>query len=502
MDIPSIQPQIDKKKILAIAGLLVASLGLAWVMAKGGVAVASMILLLPLVLIFVVASFNKPIIALYALFTLSFFLSALDRYLLKDSIPVGTLVDFLIAYTYALLFFKGLVQKVEWKKAGEGPMVVMSAWFIYCVLEIFNPEAPGMNAWFIGVRPYLYMVFSVPLFCILLTVQSIKTFLKCWGIFSMILTLKGAMQLYAGLDSAEQGMMVGPFLRTHLLWGKLRVFSLCSDAGQFGVCQAHAGLVGAILFLGAQSLRQKVFYALMCITGIYGMFISGTRGALFVVAAGFLVYLALIKNPKLLILGLICGGTAFGFLKYTTIGDSIYEIRRMRTALNPEEDASYQVRVVKQERLKAYLAPRPFGGGLGSMADTGTGIPGTFLGNTWSDSGYVLIWGQTGVVGLCLYIGMILFILIKGAYFVWFKIKNEWLRNLMIALIGGIAGTAVAHYGNPVMNQHPTCLVLFFSIAVIFIGPRLDKELSNDSTKDEQESNHRHGQLQPVRRHL
>ena len=114
MDILSIYQQTDKKKkILAFAGLLVASLVLAFLMVRGGVAVASIILLFPLALIFIVISFNKPVVALYALFIFSFFLVAVERYLLKDIIPVGTIVDFLILYVFMLLFLKGLVQKIE-----------------------------------------------------------------------------------------------------------------------------------------------------------------------------------------------------------------------------------------------------------------------------------------------------------------------------------------------------------------------------------------------------
>jgi len=501
MDILLFDHQIDKKKKLFITVLLVAMVVLGWVMAKGNVAVASITLLLPFILFFMVVSFTKPVITLYMMIILSFSLTALDRYVLKDSIPVGTLFDVMVVYVYALLFLKGLVQKTEWKKAGEGPIAVLSIWLLYCVLEIFNPEAPGLNAWFVGVRPFLYMLFSIPLFCMLLTVKSIMTIMTIWGIFTMMMTIKGAIQLYVGLDSVEQSMMTGPFLNTHLLWGQLRVFSLCSDAGQFGASQAHAGLVGAILFVGAKSAKQKLFFLLMCLFGIFGMFISGTRGAIFVIFAGAAVYLVLIKNTKLFILGGVCAAMMVGLLVFTTVGESNDHIRRMRTAFKPDKDLSYQVRVNKQMILKNYLATRPFGGGLGSMADTGTGIKGTVLGDTWSDSGYVLIWGQTGVVGLCLYIGMFLYFLIKGAYFVWRKIKDEWLRCILIASIAGIGGVALAHYGNPIMTQHPTCYVLFFSIAVIFIAPRLDKELSTESiNNNEPVVDNQNRELQPFRR--
>jgi hypothetical protein len=105
------------------------------------------------------------------------------------------------------------------------------------------------------------------------------------------------------------------------------------------------------------------------------------------------------------------------------------------------------------------------------------GPKGSLLKEIPYDSGYVLTWGDQGIIGLCMYIAMYLFFLIKGTLTVWSKIKNEWLRGVLIALIAGISGNAIAHYGNPVMLQHPTCVTIFFSIAVIFIAPHLDKLL-------------------------
>lgn len=256
--------------------------------------------------------------------------------------------------------------------------------------------------------------------------------------------------------------------------GKLRAFSFLSDAGQFGVQQAHAAITGAFLFFGAKSRKQRLFFLLMALTGLYGMFVSGTRGAIFVIFGGALFYCFVIRKLKLMIMALILSGGFYCFMSYTNVGSSVYAIYRMRTAFKPEQDASYIARKLNQAILRDYLKTRPYGGGLGAMQ---FGKRGTVLGDTPFDSGYVLIWGDMGIVGLCLYIGVILLVLLKGTLLLWFKIKNEWLRNVMIAMMAGLTGVAVSNYGNPVMMQHPTCVLYFLTIAVIYAAPRIDKHL-------------------------
>jgi len=105
------------------------------------------------------------------------------------------------------------------------------------------------------------------------------------------------------------------------------------------------------------------------------------------------------------------------------------------------------------------------------------GPEGNVLADTPHDSGYVLIWGDQGIVGLCLYIGIFLLVMLKGTMVVWFKIKNEWLRSVLIAMMSSISGVAIANYGNEVMMQHPTSVMYFLTIALIYAAPRLDKSL-------------------------
>ncbi|MDR1170859.1 MAG: O-antigen ligase family protein [Bacteroidales bacterium] len=373
-----------------------------------------------------------------------------------------------------LLIFSGMAGKVEWRNGKDIPFLVLTIWLLYCISSLFNPGSPGMEPWLITIRPHLYMIFTIPLFCILLKAEHVKTFLILWGVFSLIFSLKGFIQLQIGLDPPEKRDLAA-MVSTHLIWGKLRVFSMCSDAGQFGVSQAYSAVLGLILFLSSKKARQKAFFLIVAAAGIYGMFISGTRGAVFVLFGGAFIYCLLVKKLKLLLLCLFFAGGFFCFMRFTHIGDGIYPIYRMRSAFNPTEDPSYMVRKNNQRVLKSYLASRPFGGGLGSME---LGPRGSVLKSIPYDSGYVLIWGDTGVVGLCLYIGMFLFFMIKGTLAVWFKIKNEWFRGVLIAFIAGLGGLLIANYGNPVLLRPPLNVIMFLGIALIFVTPRLDKELA------------------------
>jgi hypothetical protein len=463
-----------QKKWLWILVAVVVSVCVASGISHLGIAVGVVVLLLPFVLLYIVVSINRPIVTLHVLLFYSVFITAFGRYLLPESIPPGTLLDGLIMCAYLLLIFSGIAGKVEWRNGKDTPFLVLTIWLLYCIASLFNRESPGMEPWLISIRPHLYMIFTIPLFCILLKAPDIKTILILWGVFSLILSLKGFIQIQIGLDPPEKKALAA-MASTHLIWGNLRVFSLCSDAGQFGATQAYSAVLGLILFLSAKSTRQKAFFLLVAAAGMYGMFISGTRGAIFILFGGALAYCMLVKKVKLLLLCFFFAGGFFCFMRFTHIGDGVYAIYRMRSAFNPTEDASYLVRKNNQQILKSYLASRPFGGGLGSME---LGPRGSVLKSIPYDSGYVLIWGDMGVVGLCLYIGMFLFFMIKGALVVWYKIKNEWLRGVLIAFIAGLGGILVANYGNPIILRPPLNVIMFFGIALIFVAPRLDKEFT------------------------
>jgi len=217
----------------------------------------------------------------------------------------------------------------------------------------------------------------------------------------------------------------------------------------------------------------------MALTGFYGMFISGTRGAIGVPFAGFFLYLVLTRNVKMITIGLLMGFIVFVFFKYTSIGSGVYAIQRMRTAFNPN-DPSLQVRLANQRILRIYLATRPLGGGIGSAGNWGKRFsPNGFLANVATDSWYVQIWAEQGLIGLVLHIFILVYILGKGAFLAVFRVTHPVLQAKLFALASGILGIMAASYGNGVLGQLPTGPLIYTSMALLFLA----KDLNEDANK-------------------
>lgn len=124
------------------------------------------------------------------------------------------------------------------------------------------------------------------------------------------------------------------------------------------------------------------------------------------------------------------------------------------------------------------MTTRPFGGGIGSSGNWGQRFsPTTFLANTPTDSWYVMIWAEQGIIGLLLHLGILFFILFRSAYMIWFRLKDPWLIAQMQGLTAGFFGIMLASYGNGVLGQMPTGIILYMSWAFLFLSPKFESEI-------------------------
>lgn len=472
------------KQPINFIALLIVSLILSFLIAKKGILIALIAIALPVIAIVLNRIFNIPFLGFFFVFTMNFFALGITRYV---PAPLGLTIDGLLVLTYLGLIFKNFYKKVDWSPAKSDLTLLAVIWYGYVLFQLVNPEAASRTAWFYAMRGVgLYMLLTIPItFILFQNVKKFDIFLKLWAVYSILGSLKGMMQLFFGVDPWEQAWLDAGGAVTHILFGKLRIFSFYSDAGQFGAAQGHAGVVFLIIAMNLKTNKKlRNFYYLAGFLGLYGLLISGTRGAIAVPAAGFFLYFILSKNIKLTTLGLIAGLSVFIFLKYTTILQSNYQIRRIRTALDPN-NPSLQTRLNNQAKLKVYLATRPLGGGLGSAGNWGKRFsPNTFLANTATDSWYVAIWAEMGIVGLILHLSILLYILLKSCYYVFAKIKNELLRAKMNALVSGFFGIMVASYGNGILGQMPTGIIIYMSMAFLFMSLRYDKQLQAKSSKN------------------
>ncbi len=467
------------KKPLPILVLLSVVLTTAHLTATKGLVAGIGVMVIPFAVVYLGALFVNPRIGVVTVLIFNFFVLGIGRY-----IPMtwGLLMDGIMVLMYLALFFKAFRIKVPWNRAASQLTILSSVWFGYAIFQIVNPEAVSIAAWFYAMRGLsLYMWLFIPLVFILFNKpKDLRLFFVIWGVLSLLATAKGMQQLIFGVDPFEQAWLDAGGDVTHILFGKLRIFSFYSDAGQFGAAQGHAGVVFGVLALFAKNRKFQIFCAIVCLAGLLGMMISGTRGAIAVPAAGGMMFIIIRKHMPSIVLGVLAGVSIFVFFKYTTIGNDNDQIRRMRTAFDPN-DASLQVRLENQAKLKGYLASRPFGGGIGSTGNWGKRFsPNTFLANTATDSWFVAVWADTGIVGLYLHLFILFFVLITGAYNVMYKIRDGWLKGQIAALVCGMFGIMAASYGNGIFGQFPTCVLMYAGMVFMFIAPKLDKKIMEE----------------------
>eukprot|EP01133_Synstelium_polycarpum_P019572 gene19572-23448_t len=302
--------------------------------------------------------------------------------------------------------------RIRWKLLNNDLVYLALFWFFLSVIELVNPAGASARGWLQEIRSSaLYFIFITPL----------------------------------------------------------------GDAGQFGASQAHICLIAAVLALGPFLWWKRMLLAIAAVILLYGMLISGTRGALFALIVGGFFALFLSKNFKVLFFGGLVAVMCLGVLKYTTIGNGNYQIYRLRTALDPQ-DPSLNVRFTNQLILRDYLSTRPFGGGLGVIGTWGKEYnKDKFLSTIEPDSYWVKVWVMYGIVGFVIWFGMIMYIIGKCCGIVW-KIRDVKLKVKLIALTSGTVGVFFCSYGNEVMNTMPTALILYMSWTFIYLGPLFDKK--------------------------
>lgn len=423
--------------------------------------------------------FNNPILGFFTAIGLNFIVLGATRYI--TGLPLGFGIDGIIILTYLALFFSKFKERIDWTPAKKDVTLLAAIWLLYCIFQLVNPEAQSKEAWIAGRGIGFYFFLFIPLtFMLINTHKKLDIFLYVWGVFSIIATFKGMIQLFVGVDAAEQAWLNGGAAQTHILFGKLRIFSFMSDAGQFGANQGLAGVVGILYSMSKKGL-PKLFFLTMGIFGLYGMIISGTRGSLSVPFIGFMTYFILSKNIRVVVIGFTLVIMMFVFFKFTMIANGNDQIRRMRSAFDPNEP-SLQIRLKNQEILKGYLASRPFGGGIGHAGDKAQRfLPNAFLSHVATDSWYVMIWAELGIIGLTIHLCILFFVVGKASYKVMFKIRDPIAKQKLSALIAGVLGIMAASYGNAVFGGMPTALLMYASIAIISNPETFDVPIANSN---------------------
>ena len=337
-------------------------------------------------IVFLVKLYQKPSIGMDFILISSFLIAGFSRI---KALPFGLSTDIMMLLLWLILFIKGFY-KGDFSAKNNALSLGMLVWALYCIAELFNPLASSALAWFYAARGLAFnSAIMIPLVFLLKNKPSdFRQFITIWFVFSIFLGLYGAKQFWAGVFGFEQTWLDNGGHVTHVLWGRFtRMFSFLSDANQFGCSQGHVGIVALIMIKSGRNWFEKIFFTLTALVSFYGMFISGTRGAIVIPIISFGIYLVLSKNFKTMIAGGVMGAIAIYMLVFTHIGHGIEPVRRMRTAFQATEDASFQVRIENRKILDAYMSDKPFGGGIGSAGVWGQRFsPNHFLAHFETDT--------------------------------------------------------------------------------------------------------------------
>lgn len=437
------------------------------------------IISLPFLCIGGILILRYPQSILLLIFTINYFILGITRYMPIEGISI--VMDTLYVLCFILIFVhSALYHNIEWKRCFHILTILSSIWAIYCILEIMNPSGV-LEGWILS-RSLIINGLMITIITSLLCnkYKILKTFLFIFSLFTATAILKTFMQKYIGFDSYETRWLNNGGATTHIIYSGIRYFSFFTDASNMGSNMGGAGIIFGIASLHMRNKALKNFYAIISICSLYAMMLSGTRGAMIVPLAGIALYTIISKQVRVIIIGTVSLALIYIFFAFTMIGQNNPSIRRMRTAFRPTQDASYIVRKENQKKLKAYLKNKPFGEGLGLSGDgLGVKVSRRFTTSIPTDSWYVKIWVETGIIGLVIYLGMIFITIARSTWILMFNIRDPELKGILAGWLCAIFGMFLSAYGNSFWGQFPTMVIAFMGMSFVLNGEYFDKEINN-----------------------
>ena len=466
--------------LLALASICAATV-ICMAMDAGKPVYAAIVAIIPAAILTVMMGFEYKHVAYWLLFSVNYFIPLVGRYWLDA--PIGIIMDVMIAFNLLVILCHMMSHDVSFSRITWDALAVTSVWLVYCILECFNPRMLSIHVWFTHIRNMGLYFFII----ILITQISIESFdsarklIAIWSVLTLIAVGKALIQKYVGFDAAEKYFLyVMDGQRTHLLHTGTRYFSIFTDASNFGAQMGVASVVFACMGINSKG-ALRWYYWIVAAIAIYGLLISGTRSALAVPFLGFAAYIVLCGNIRQALPVAALLGAVFIFLAYTDIGQGNAVIRRARSAFD-HSDESYQVRLENREKLKPLMAKLPFGNSLGMSAGRGKKYGDTSeIAEIPTDSWFVQLWVETGIVGLALYLAMMAYLLCRGGWLVMFRVHDKEIKGICAGLLAGVAGLFAMSTNNEVFSQYPNSIIAYTSVAIVFMGPYFSNQKAKDN---------------------
>ena len=439
----------------------------------------AIVCVLPLIVLFVYVAFNWPYFVLWSLVVFNYILPFLSfNGWLPSGIPLS-LYNELFEITLILIALIDFRKEYHWGRSVNLMAFAILLWFLLCALEVFNDTCNlGINvgAWFTGFRLMAFqLVYFLIIFSIYINSPEVLTkYLRIWACLALFSVYWAFKQKYIGLNPIENARLADG--STHNVNGIIRYWSTFSDAANYG-CNAAATSVAFLLIgLTSKLIKERIFYIIVGLLVLWGMFQSGTRTAIGCFFAGLIAYVFLSKSVKLAVPIILFGVISFCLLVFTNIGQGNNQIRRMRSAFN-KNDASANVRDINKATMAKYLKDAPWGIGIAIRSgDVPARNKYVILSNIAPDSEYVYMWIHTGRIGVSVFAFSMFLMFVGGCWVVLFKLKNKSLIGIGAGICCAFAAIQVGGYFNQVIFQYPNGLLFFGGLAIVYVLPYLEKD--------------------------
>lgn len=452
-----------------------------YIFATSGFNSFAMVCAIPVFIILIYVEFKWKHFLFWALIIVNYNLHFFGKnQWLPGNIPMSAYNEFfeIILVTVALLDIR---KEQHFGRAMNFMLFSVLLWVILCFLEVFNNTCGlGMNVegWFTAFR---LMAFQLVYFVLIFTLyidspQILMKYLRVWACLALFSAFWTYKQQYLGFTPAEHAWLYYGGPSKHLVNGIVRYWSTFSDAANYGCNAAATAIAFLLIGLTSKFTIDRIFFILVSIAVLWGMFASGTRTAVVCFLAGLMVYVVLSKSVKMAVPIILLGIVSFFLLAFTNIGQGNNQIRRMRSAFN-KEDASANVRDINKATIAKYVKDAPWGIGIGvGNGDVPARNKYVVLSYTAPDSEYVFMWIHTGIVGLTVF-SISMFLMFAGAcWVVLFRIKNKSLVGIGAGLCCAFAAIQLGAYANQVLYQYPNGLIFFGGLAIVYILPYLEKD--------------------------
>lgn len=453
---------------------------------SSGFSAFAAVCLLPLVVIFLTATFGNGMFLFWILCLVNYFIQWKNFPI--QGIPMSLPNEALELLLLILAVIK--VKDIHPERMLNVMLMALIIWGLFCTLEVLN-NTHGMGidigAWYAGARMVSFqLVYAFLVFTIYINdYKRLLSYLYLWAGLSIFASFWVWKQQNIGLTTAENSFLHGRGSTTHIInsGATIRYFSVFSDAANFGINMAASAVAFIIFGITSRIKKHKYFFFFAGFVSLWGMMPSGTRTAMFCVAVGFAAYIFLSRSFKIAAAAGVVLLLGFFIVAFTGIGNSNAQVRRMRSGLNTEDKSANQ-RTINQAIMKKYLQDAPWGLGIGVGYDD---VPANNKYNKLAtippDSEYVYIWIHTGRIGLTLFIIVTLIMFGGACRVVLFKLKNKSLTGIGAGLCCAFVSLQLGGYGNQVMMQFPNCLIFYGGLTLVYVLPFLEKEWSEYENK-------------------